>query len=148
VSGATRWPEHLQKLAVFAGAVLPARGTTKSRTLAPAAFSAATGPLDWVRDGSVHVEAVPRRRRGLALDRVDLNRVRVDIAACYPGADGTALRAFATAGARGIVLETTGAGNANPAVCDINGHDGIRWATFDEIADDYAACFPREGDGQ
>ena len=27
----------------------------------------------------------------------------------------------------------------------INGHDGIRWATFDEIADDYAARYPREG---
>jgi peptidoglycan-N-acetylglucosamine deacetylase len=27
----------------------------------------------------------------------------------------------------------------------INGHDGIRWATFDEIADDYAARFPRDG---
>jgi L-asparaginase len=49
---------------------------------------------------------------------VDLNRVRVDMAACYPGADGTALRAFAAAGAHGIVLQATGAGDANPAICD------------------------------
>jgi hypothetical protein len=27
----------------------------------------------------------------------------------------------------------------------INGHEGIRWVTFDEIADDYAARFPRDG---
>ena len=26
----------------------------------------------------------------------------------------------------------------------INSHEGIRWATFDEIADDYAARFPRQ----
>jgi hypothetical protein len=25
----------------------------------------------------------------------------------------------------------------------INGHDGIRWATFDEIADDFAKRSPR-----
>jgi hypothetical protein len=25
----------------------------------------------------------------------------------------------------------------------INGHDGIRWATMDEIADDFAQRFPR-----
>jgi peptidoglycan/xylan/chitin deacetylase (PgdA/CDA1 family) len=30
----------------------------------------------------------------------------------------------------------------------INGHDGIRWATFDQIADDYAARFPRDGGSQ
>ncbi len=27
----------------------------------------------------------------------------------------------------------------------INGHEGIRWATFDEIADDFAARSPRDG---
>jgi peptidoglycan/xylan/chitin deacetylase (PgdA/CDA1 family) len=27
----------------------------------------------------------------------------------------------------------------------INGHDGVRWTTFDQIADDYAARFPRQG---
>ena len=43
--------------------------------------------------------------------------VRVDVVGCYPDADPAALRAFADAGARGIVLEATGAGNANPAVC-------------------------------
>jgi L-asparaginase len=108
----------LGTLVVFDGAVLPARGVAKTQTLASAAFSAATGPLGWVRNGSVLIEAAPRRRPGLPLRSVDLNRVRVDIAASYAGADATALHAFAAAGARGIVLQGTGAGNANPAICD------------------------------
>ena len=108
----------LGTLIVFDGSVFPARGTAKTQTLASAAFSAATGPLGWVRDAAVHVDAGPRRRPGVALSSVDLNRVRVDIAASYAGADATALRAFAEAGARGIVLQGTGAGNANPAICD------------------------------
>jgi L-asparaginase len=119
----------LGTLLVFDGVVLPARGAAKSQTLASAAFSAATGPLGWVRGGALHVEAGPRRRPGPALRSVDLNRVRVDISVCYPGADGTALRAFAAAGAHGIVLQATGAGNANPAICDtvaeLTGHDDV-----------------------
>ena len=27
----------------------------------------------------------------------------------------------------------------------VNGHEGVRWTTFDQIADDYAARFPRQG---
>jgi L-asparaginase len=59
----------------------------------------------------------PLRRPALDLGAFDPAGVRVDVVPTYPDADATALRACVAAGARGIVLEATGAGNANPAIC-------------------------------
>ncbi|MGY1786839.1 asparaginase [Geodermatophilus sp. SYSU D00698] len=105
-------------LIAFGGHVFPARGTRKGHTLAADTFTAPdAGPLGWVRDGALLLERSARRSAPLDLARVDLSGVRVDVVACHPDADATALHAFAAAGARGIVLEATGAGNANPVVC-------------------------------
>jgi L-asparaginase len=105
-------------MVVFDGTVYPARGIRKAHTLASTAFVAPDGgTLGWVHDGRVQLGA--RRTAGAALDlsAFDAARARVDIVAIYPGADATALHAFAAAGARGVVLEGTGAGNANPEIC-------------------------------
>jgi L-asparaginase len=106
-------------LVVFDGQVFAARGIRKTHTLAPAAFSAPnSGPIGQVRDGLVELTARPIRTPALDLSALDLDSVRVDIVACYPGSDAVALDAVALAGAQGVVLEATGAGNANHAVCD------------------------------
>jgi L-asparaginase len=102
----------------FGGQLFPARGTRKTHTVAADTFAnPAGGPLGWVHGGSVEVVTAPRRGAALPLDAFDPVGVRVDVVACYPDADDTALRACAGAGARGVVLEATGAGNANPAIC-------------------------------
>jgi L-asparaginase len=102
----------------FGGQLFPARGTRKTHTLAADTFANPSGgPLGWVHDGGVGVVTQPRRPPALALDAFDASGLRVDVVACYPDADATALRAVADAGARGIILEATGAGNANPTIC-------------------------------
>ena len=104
-------------LVVFDGLVLAARGTRKVHTKETAAFAQPDGgPLGRVVDGELVIDGVPAYREHLDLGAADLAAPRVDIAAVYPGVDGTALGAFAAAGARGVVLVATGAGNANPAV--------------------------------
>jgi len=56
----------------------------------------------------------PLRRQHIELDGSDLPRV--DIVAMYGGADGALVRAAATAGARGIVIQGLGFGNVNEAM--------------------------------
>ena len=106
-------------LIVFDGAIFAACGTRKTHTLAPAAFAAPdAGPLGGLTAGVPWFR--PRRAREALLDsaRLRLQDVRVDIVAVYPGCDTAALDAVVAAGAGGVVLEATGAGNANPAVRD------------------------------
>jgi L-asparaginase len=102
----------------FGGQLFPARGTRKTHTLAADTFTNPSGgPLGWIHGRGVGVVSEPRRGPALSLDAFDPGGVRVDVVACYPDADATVLRACAHAGARGVVLEATGAGNANPAIC-------------------------------
>lgn len=96
-------------LVSFAGTVLAPLGLTKLG--GPMAFGDAT-TVGSVSEGTF----VP----GAAKLRPYLGQImsvpRVDIAAAYPGADGTAVDAFTAAGARGLVVEAMGAGNAGAAV--------------------------------
>ncbi|WP_220454239.1 asparaginase [Nocardioides immobilis] len=108
---------RLGVLVAFDGLVLAARGTRKVHTHQTAAFAQPDGgALGRVVDGRLVLDGVPAHREHLEDDLLEIASVRVDIAAVYPGVDGTALRAFADAGARGVVLVATGAGNANPAI--------------------------------
>jgi L-asparaginase len=102
----------------FGGQLFPARGVRKTHTLAADAFSSPHGgPLGWVHGTDVGVVTRPRSGPALDLAAFEPAGVRVDVVACYPGADATALHAFAAAGARGLVLEALGAGNGNPEIC-------------------------------
>ena len=61
-------------------------------------------------DGGGRLEPLPLPEPGGTCPRVDL-------VAAYPGADATLMRAALGAGARGIVLQGTGSGNANASLC-------------------------------
>lgn len=105
-------------LITFDGAVFAARGTHKTHTVAPAAFGALeAGPLGQVREGLIAINARPVRLPPLDVSALDQTGIRVDVVTHYPGADATVLDAVASAGAQGIVLAGTGAGNANREIC-------------------------------
>jgi L-asparaginase len=87
----------------FAGRVLAPLGLHKAVTPDPTGFTGTAVP-DLVKTrpflAEVSAAAAPR----------------VDIVAVYPGADATAMDACVTAGARAVVLEALGSGNAGDAV--------------------------------
>jgi L-asparaginase len=97
-------------LVSFAGAVLAPRGMTKLG--GPPVFSGEQ--VGSVHDGAFVVTGAKERAYLGPLGSAP----RVDIAATYPGADGTAIDAFVAAGARGVVVEGMGMGNAGRAVVD------------------------------
>ena len=85
-------------LICFAGALLAPLGTTK---LGGAAVFGGSDPVGVVSDGGVSLSGGKRRAFLGPVGVVP----RVDIASAYPGADGTAIDAFADAGARGLVVD-------------------------------------------
>ncbi|TGD90473.1 asparaginase [Mycolicibacterium sp. CH28] len=101
----------LGPLICFAGSVRPPLGTTKVG--GPALFGGRS-PVGEVSAGTFTVTGTKRR----AFLGAGADPARVDIVAAYPGADGTAIDAFADAGARGLVVEAMGAGNAGTPVVE------------------------------
>jgi L-asparaginase len=105
-------------LLCFDGLVFAAHGVRKVETLRSGAFAApGRGPVLRLAGESVRPLARPVRPVALPLDLAD-DLPRVDVVACYLGADGTLMRAAAAAGAAGIVLEAFGAGNVPPAIAE------------------------------
>jgi L-asparaginase len=98
-------------LICLAGAVLPALGTTKVGD--PSRFTGRP-PVGAVNDGVFSVGGSKRRAFLGAATEVP----RVDIVAAYPGADATAIEAMVDAGARGLVVEAAGAGNAGTPIVE------------------------------
>ena len=89
-------------LVVFGDRVIPARGTRKAHTT----------ELDGFQN---YLPANECPRPTLSW-HPEVAQIRVDIVALYPGADRTHIDASIAAGARGIVLDAMGSGNANPNI--------------------------------
>lgn len=101
----------------FAGTIWAPWGLHKVATEDLAGFDGSAAGS--VRDGVVQLDPGLSRHPGPRLGALDAaNAPRVDIIAAYPGADSVALDACVAAGARGLVLEALGSGNAGDGVID------------------------------
>jgi L-asparaginase len=102
-------------LITFAGNVFPALGTRKMDTADLSPFGG-TAPVGTV-GGDTFTLTQPARRPFVA-EVVAASAPRVDIVAAYPGDGPGPIDAAVAAGARGIVLEALGSGNAGDGVVD------------------------------
>lgn len=99
----------------FAGEVFSAVGTTKRDSLAAAPFAHRLGPVARMVGGAARYGVGAANRAPLPPLTPLFDHVRVDQVLAYPGADDALLRAALAAGADGIVLVATGAGNPGRA---------------------------------
>ncbi len=116
-------------LIVFAGEIHAAREARKVHTSALRAFaSPGYGPIGHVDGDRVVFRARPERRPPLSVPPGRIE-TRVDLLRLYAGSDARFIRASVESGARAIVLEGTGRGNANDAVVE-----GVREAVAAGVA--------------
>ncbi|MFJ3906797.1 asparaginase [Streptomyces sp. NPDC090025] len=106
-------------LVVFDGLVHAARGTVKTKTLDADPFADPSGRrVGRLGFGQVDIEREPERPAALPLPAPGRPAPRVDIVTHHSDADPVLFEAAVSAGARGIVLVGTGAGNATPEIAD------------------------------
>ncbi|MFE0578604.1 asparaginase [Streptomyces sp. NPDC058874] len=103
----------------FAGRVHAARGTVKTQAVGLDAFADPSKELlGKVGFGKVTILRTPRRPAALPLPAMPEVPPRVDVVMHHADADPVLLNASVEAGARGIVLIGTGAGNATPEIVE------------------------------
>ncbi|MFF8385077.1 asparaginase [Streptomyces kanasensis] len=104
-------------LVAFDGKVHAARGTVKTHTLDADAFADPSGArIADIGFGKVSVLRRPARPAPLPLPGMPEARPRVDMVMHHADGDPVLLEAAVAAGAQGVVLVATGAGNATPEV--------------------------------
>lgn len=104
-------------LVVFDGLVHAARGTVKTKTLDSDPFADPSGRrVGRLGFGRVDIEREPERPAALPLPVPATAVPRVDIVMHHSDGDAVLFDASVAAGARGIVLVGTGAGNATPEI--------------------------------
>ncbi|MEU6755481.1 asparaginase [Streptomyces sp. NPDC046685] len=106
-------------LIAFAGRVHAARGTVKTEAVALDAFADPSKELlGKIGFGKVTTLRAPQRPAPLPLPAMPQLPPRVDVVVHHTDGDPVLLNAALAAGARGIVLVGTGAGNATPEIVE------------------------------